>query len=119
MKSSQNTYEPTYESVEDPAYRVEVLFRADAQSLAAAQNADLTKIDLHWPSGRSSLLERVDYLTSIFPFELIDIREPKPNSAELGNWIASFTYHGSTADRPRFESNFASLLNRQPLDIAT
>ena len=118
MKPSHTDYQPKYESVDDPNQRVEVLFSADPQSLAASDVTALTRVDLQWPSGRASLMERVDYLTSIFPFELIDLRETRPQSSEIGNWTARFTYHGSAIDRPRFESNFAGLINRPRQKLA-
>ena len=89
---------------------VDVLYSDDDKTKQAIMPERVSTLDLQWPRGNESLLERVDYLTSIFPFELVELRETRPNSSQAGLWTATLKYDGMLKDKARFEENFLALL---------
>lgn len=106
------------ELVEEVSSPVEILYSVDNDFLAASSISEITAFEFRWPSGRSSLLGRLDYLTSIFPFELLDIKTTNVAELQRKTWIARFKYDGASKDRARFEENFSKLLMPQPNELA-
>ena len=90
---------------------LEVLFVDEGQTAKSLPEERMSKLELQWPRGNQSLLERMDYLTSMLPFEMLELHETRPGSALSGLWTVFLKFDGMPKDKRRFEENFMALLN--------
>lgn len=69
-----------------------------------------TDLEINWPGKAGSLLDRMDYLTSIFPFHIIKIQEREIGSGDSGAWRLSLRYWGPVSDHAHMLRNFTKLV---------
>jgi len=101
-----------------PQKNTEVIFTENALMARARSNGRAFAWHVDWPGQPGSLLERMDYLTTIFPFDLVDIRESEPGSGADGHWKILLIYKGTESAKARMSNNFFDLILPRRKELA-
>ena len=86
------------------------LFFDPSAATANVANDTVFTTEIVWRSGPQSLVDRLDYLTSLFPFNMIEIAEAAPGSAAEGRWQIKLHYWGNKTYKVHLLNNFLSLI---------
>lgn len=101
-----------------PKNKTEVIFTENALVARVRNDGRAFSWHVDWPGQAGSLLERMDYLTTIFPFDLIDIRESEPGSGADGHWKILLIYKGTESAKARMSDNFFDLILPRRKELA-